>query len=61
MIFFKTAEKQAAICNQDYMAIYTFINSKNKIIQNSCTTFFFFWGGALIRKSWIVKGYSNIV
>lgn len=60
MIFFKTAEKQAAICNQDYMDIYTFTNSKNKIIQNSCTTFFL-GGRALIRKSWIVKGYSNIV
>lgn len=43
MIFFNTTEKQAVICNQDYMDIYKFISSKNKIIQNSCTTFF--WGG----------------
>lgn len=50
MIFFKTGEKQAAICNQDYMNIYTFINSKNKIIQNSCTTFFFGEGGINTEK-----------
>lgn len=56
MIFFKTTEKQAAICNQDYMDLYKFIKSKNKIIQNSCTTFFFFWGGGINTEKLDCKG-----